>query len=261
MKGAFRAFVLLLGTVFMANANAGFIVANNDEWTLSDQGFAAAPAAATFVNNVTNLFTGDQAGSFLAYSNNFGLSGQSLRDAVEGAGHTWTVSTAVTFDLPTLNNYDGIFLGGTPGLADQQIVIDYLQGGGNVYVMAGTGAYGGSAQEAAAWNQVMALAGLRFDDNWCCLNVNTAPDDGSHPLLAGVPNLYFSYGNQIIDLDTPGTNGEILFSYQGNGMLALGYFGTLPPDSQYSPVPAPALPGLFMLGLLLLKLARRTTLV
>lgn len=257
MKRTFRAIVLVIGTALMTNAHAGFLVANNDEWTLSDQGFNAAPATGAFINNVTNLFTGDQAGNFLAYSNNFGLTGTSLKNAVEGAGHTWTAATTVTFDVATLNNYDGIFLGGTPGLANQQVVIDYLLGGGNAYIMAGTGAYGGAAAEAAAWNDVLALGGLQFASNWCCSNVNTAPDDGSHPLLAGVPNLFFDYGNAITDLDTAGTNGEVLFSYNGNGMLALSSFGDLPPDSQYSPVPAPSMIWLFGLGLLLAGARRR----
>ena len=55
---------------------------NNDEWTLSNTGFSISPSAGTFINNITNLFTGDQPGSFLAYSNNFGLTESSLANAV-----------------------------------------------------------------------------------------------------------------------------------------------------------------------------------
>ena len=55
---------LLFGAVPLAQA--GYLVVNNDEWTFSNAGFANSPDASVFINNVTNLFTGDQPGNFLA---------------------------------------------------------------------------------------------------------------------------------------------------------------------------------------------------
>ena len=125
---------------------------------MSSTGYANNPVSTdVFINNITNLFTGDQPGDFLAYSSNFGLTGSDLQNSITGAGHSWTVSTAVPFNLTTLQAYDAVFLGGN--YVNQQVVIDYLQGGGNVYIMGGTGA-GGAATEANAWNQVLATAGL-----------------------------------------------------------------------------------------------------
>jgi hypothetical protein len=58
------------------------------------------------------------------------------------AGHSWTVSTAVTFDLPTLLQYEGVFLAGNA--VDNQVLINYVNNGGNIYLAGGTG-WGGSS--------------------------------------------------------------------------------------------------------------------
>jgi len=258
----FRAF--LAGAVLAASlfgavplAQAGYLVVNNDEWTFSNAGFANSPDASVFINNVTNLFTGDQPGNFLAYSQNFGLTVSSLANAVTGAGHTWTVSTAGPFTSAALGAYDVVFLAGTVGglYPNQQVIIDYLQAGGNVYIGAGTG-NGGAAVEANAWNQVLATAGLVFQGNYNFQSGNIAPN-GPHPLLAGVSSLYFDHGNSVSDLDTAGTNGEILFETNGHGMLALGSFGELPPPSEFSPVAEPGTLAVLGLGLICLGFSSR----
>lgn len=238
-------------------AQAGYLVVNNDEWTFSNTGFTQSPDANTFINNITNLFTGDQPGNFLAYSQNFGLTQSSLANAVTGARHSWTVSTAGPFNAATLGNYDAVFLAGSVNSAypDQQVIIDYVQGGGNVYIGAGTG-NGGAAAEAAAWNQVLALAGLEFDGVYNS-QVGNIPPVGPHPLLAGVSSLYFAFGNSVVDLAPTDDTGEILFENNGHGMLALGSFGELPPPSEFSPVPEPGTLAVIGLGLFGLGFARR----
>ena len=251
------AFLAVSSLVYNGSAHAGYLVVNNDEWTFSDTGFAQSPDASVFINNITNLFTGDQPGNFLAYSENFGLTQSSLSNAVTGAGHAWTVSTGNPFTAATLNNYDAVFLAGTVGgvYPNQQTIIDYVQGGGNVYIGAGTG-NGGSAVEAAAWNQVLALAGLEFEGVYNFQSGNIAPN-GPHPLLAGVSSLFFDHGNSIDDLAPTDDTGEILFEINGHGMLALGSFGELPPPSVFSPVPEPGMLAVMGLGLIGLGFARR----
>ena len=103
------------------------MVVNNDEWILSNTGFSASPSASTFINNITNLFTGDQSGNFLAYSNNFGLNQSSLNAAVTGAGHSWTVSTAASGPVTEANAWNQVLA--TAGLAFQT---SYNGIGGNV---------------------------------------------------------------------------------------------------------------------------------
>jgi hypothetical protein len=225
--------IVLIGLLLVGfQANAGYIIVNNDEWTLSNHGYVTSAAGSTdqFINNITNLFSGDTSGDFLAYSSNYGLTESQLASSMTSAGHNWTVSTASTFNLTTLNNYDGIFLGGYA--VDQSVVIDYLFGGGNVYIMAGTGAFAASPlTEANNWNTILSTVGLQFESNWNGITGSTTPDDPSDPLLAGVDNLYFNNGNTIIDTNISGTNGEILFSLNGKGMLARGSYGALPEPS------------------------------
>jgi hypothetical protein len=239
---------------------AGYLVVNNDEWTFTNTGFVQSPSASVFINNITNLFTGDQPGNFLAYSQSFALTESSLAGAVTGAGHSWTVSAAVPFTLATLSAYDAVFLAGSVGgtYPDQQVIIDYVNAGGNVYIGAGTGNLGAAA-EAAGWNDVLALAGLEFEAAYNGVSGNVAPV-GPQPLLAGVSTLYFDNGNTVFDLAPADDTGEILFSLNGKGMLALGRFGELPPPSEYSPpslVPEPAALPLLGLGIAAIAFRRR----
>lgn len=256
---SFLAGAALAAALFAAApaADAGYLVVNNDEGTFSNQGFSQSPDASVFINNITNLFTGDQPGNFLAYSQNFGLNQSSLAAAVTGAGHSWTVSTAGPFNAAALGAYDAVFFAGTVGglYPDQQVIIDYLQAGGNVYIGGGTG-NGGAGTEANAWSQVLATAGLEFQGSYNFQSGNIAPI-GPHPLLAGVSSLYFNHGNSIDDLNTIGTNGEVLFESNGHGMLALGSFGELPPPSVFSPVPEPGALAVLGVGLIGLSLLRR----
>src|SRR5882672_630001 len=69
-------------------AAGGRIVVANDEWTLSNQGFASAANPTQFVENVADWFTGGAAGHFLVRSGDFGLTGTSLASAMTSAGHT-----------------------------------------------------------------------------------------------------------------------------------------------------------------------------
>ena len=60
-----------------------------------------------------------------------------------------------------------------------------------------------------------------------------------------------------MDLAPADDSGEILFETNGHGMLALGSFGTLPPPSEFSPVPEPGMFAVMGLGLIGLGFARR----
>ncbi len=203
----------------LKNLQSGKIVVNADEWTLSNTGFKEAPDTATFVTNIAKWFTGGRStGKFHAYSTNFGLSESELAQTMATAGYTWTVGNNMKFDLPTLLTYDGIFLCGD--LADNQVLIDYVKAGGNVYLGAGTGVAGAQA-EADSWNTFLNAFGLKFLGVYNGISGNQSINS-AHPIFAGVKAIYQSNGNSIVDILDPvsQTNQLILTHATGQGLIA-----------------------------------------
>jgi len=228
----------VLASVTPARAQAptpGKIVVANDEWTL-DTGFFPPNDPAVFVSNVTNWFTGGRPGRFLAYSNNHGVTSPLLADAVHAAGHSWTVSTALPFDVPTLLGYDGVFVGGYR--ADNQVLTDYVNAGGNVYAFGGTGDLGDAASEAGAWNPFLAHFGLAFDGTRFNGVQYTIPINSDHPIFAGVDALYQDNGNSVLDLDPQDPRNQVLVTYHGEGLY--GVFAPVPEPGTLALLVGPA---------------------
>jgi hypothetical protein len=135
------------------------------------------------------------------------------------ARHTWTVSTAGTLNLSLMQNYDGIFLGGYYTNIVIADLIQYVQNGGNVYLMGGTGA-GGAAGEAGFWNPFLNAFGLSLAPVYNGITGNI-PINSPHPIFAGVSQLYQSNGNSITDLHPANPNNEVLVFSQGQGLYAV----------------------------------------
>ena len=174
------------GLIAVAEMGNGKIVANSDEWTLSDAGFRNSAEASSFALNVVKYFIGDKKGKFHAISTNFGLVESALESTLVAAGHTWSKGTSIKIDLPTLSQYDAIFVSGDG--VDQKVLIDYVKGGGKVYVAAGTG-WGGPEAEANRWNTFLAEFDLKFVGSYNGISGNLSPNQ-LHPLFSGmVPNL------------------------------------------------------------------------
>jgi len=204
-------------------AYAGKIVVANDEWHTSQIGFGVQPASATaFVQNVAAFFAGGP-GNFLVVSTNFSLDpdqATSFVNALTTAGHTVTDYANVagfSFDVATLSGYDGVFLALLPAV-DQTVLTNYVNGGGNVYVHAGTG-HGGAAVEAAAWNTFLGNFGLAFAPFYNGIGGNV-PIASSHPIMTGVTALWHGNGNSIL-LTGGNPNAQIIASYQQQGMYAV----------------------------------------
>ncbi|WP_208491939.1 DUF6200 domain-containing protein [aff. Roholtiella sp. LEGE 12411] len=200
------------------NGQFGKIVVNCDEWTLSNGGFKQAPDTATFVTNIAKWFTGGRSkGKFHAYSTNFGLTESVLAETLTKAGYTWTVGNNIKIDLPTLLTFDGIFLCGDS--ADNQVLIDYVKAGGNVYLGAGTGS-GGQQQEADRWNTFLNAFGFKLVGEYNGISGNQTINS-SHPIFAGVKAIYFNNGNPIVDLDPASESNQIILTHaNGQGLIA-----------------------------------------
>jgi hypothetical protein len=225
----------VVGTALVALATAsgalaaGKLVVCMDEWTLSNTGYASAPTVAAFAANVGDLFAGDGTGNFLVYSGNFGLTGTSLASTMTGEGHTWTVSTAGPFTADGLAQYDGVFVAGVVSGAfpNNQVLIDYIEAGGNVYVCGGTGNTG-AAGEAAGWNTLLNHFGLEFAPTYTMSS--TYAFASAEPLLAGVASMFFSGGNQVLDDNPADSAARVILTHGPTGLGLIGVYIACPGD-------------------------------
>ena len=221
-KPLYAAFLALAATLSLAtNAQAGKIVLANDEWPLSNTGFLYSPTAKTFATNLAQWFSDGDPGKFHAYSNNFSFTGSSLAAAIANTGNTWTTGLDINFDLQTLLNYDAIFLGGNP--ADNNVLIDYVNAGGNVYLAAGTGGWGKNnpAGEAAAWNQFLNYFNLGLASTWNTPINQNIPIDSSLPIFNQVKALFNDLGNGVFELDpsNPATASNNLYAVYDSSQI------------------------------------------
>ena len=209
---ALTCFVLTLG--FRAEG-AGRIVAAFDDWTLADIGFRPADQPARFATNVAAWFTGGRPGRFLAYSTHPGYTGSQLAGAMASAGHAWTVDATGSFTLTNLLTYDGVFVGGD--VADTNILIQYVEAGGNVYV------FSGGTSINSQWNGFVGHFGLAFSG--ATSGSFDYPVASSHPIFEGVDHLYAlngdGNGSTVVDLDPSDPRNVVLVSYQGSGLFAV----------------------------------------
>ena len=245
-----RASVFAGALVLAQAASAGVVILNHDEWTLTDYGFAQAPASTTaFAQNLAaQLNSNGGPCNLLVYSDNFGLTGSSLNTAFAGAGCSVTYSTGA-FNSSTLSGYDGVLLGSFQYSYNASVLASYVNAGGNVYIAGGTG----TPNEDTIWDSFTHPFGLDFGPSYDGI-AGLIPISSSNPLFAGVTELYFNNGNSVsLDGDNPGA--QIVVSLGDNGLF--GEYDTPPQRANAEAVPEPATLTLLGAGLFAIGLRRR----
>lgn len=192
---------------------AGRIVVNHDEWTMG----TGQPNAQQFAVNVANFLGGGSPGNILIYTDNTYLTNAGVVGSLQGAGYTVSNNLGITFDLPTLLTFDAIFMGGSVVNYNAQVLTDYVNAGGGVYLMAGTGFSG--AFEADGWDSFLNAFGLAFGPSYNGIAV-TQTITSTHPIFNNVASLYFNNGNSV-QLFGNNPNAQILESFQGQGMIGV----------------------------------------
>ncbi|HMN95052.1 MAG TPA: hypothetical protein PKC43_00055 [Phycisphaerales bacterium] len=202
-----------------AGGGVGRIVAAHDEWTLSSTGFDAPSDPGAFALNVVEFITGSPSANLLIYSSNFGLTQTPLLATLSGAGHQVTVSLAVPFTLPSLLVYDAVFVTGVD--FDDQVLIDYVESGGGVYICAGTG-----LTTDLANNAFMNHFGLQFNS----LNglAGHYPIASPHPIFTGVDALFHWNGSTITTVPGSFVGAILAVGPSGEGLYAVFDEGACP---------------------------------
>jgi hypothetical protein len=204
----------------------GRIVVHHDEHPLGNAGFSVPNTqAARFARNVASFFTGGSTGSFLFYSNNFGLTGTSLKSALQSAGHAVAYSTnPQDFTLHNLQTYDGVWVCGYAEGLNTSVLTQYVHAGGKVYVCGGTGNFGGAVGEAEFWNAFLNNFNLSFAPVYNGITgVMPMGPTPTHEVLFDVTGLYQDHGQSISIVDINNPSGRIIATHAstGQGLIAV----------------------------------------
>jgi hypothetical protein len=173
------------------------VVVSGDDWVLSDTAFAALPAdAKRLAENLARLLTNGSAGRIHAYSDFFAYTGAELRRTLEAQGHTFTVSTTLSLDLPALRAFDALLLG-LPLPTPQQLdaLSQYVDEGGRVYLHGGNG-IGQPRLVPDAWNPWLSRYGLQMETGFNGLR-GAVTVVSSHALFDGVSRVYIDAGHPL----------------------------------------------------------------
>lgn len=213
----------------------GRVLAFHDEWALANHSFEQSTGSPQFARNVARFFAPGRAGRFLAWSDNVGLRGDSVATTMRAAGHVWVHSQLRDLTLDDLKRFDAVFVGG--GIVPPATLLDaYVQAGGGVYVMGGTGETpGGSpAHEAAHWNEFLRRYGIELAPDWNRVSGVYAYAT-TDSLLGGVAGMFEGIG-QSLSLVTPAVEGARLVEVRdGIGVLAAWQGASAPVASFAAP--------------------------
>jgi hypothetical protein len=196
---------------------AGSIMVSNDEWMFGNC-CLASDSDAQFASNIAQWLTGGS-GSILILTGNFGLAGSALNTLLTGDGYGVTQTTTVP---ASLSGYAAVFVGGE--VVDNALLTNYVNGGGNVFLEAGTGAWSNASDEAAAWNPFLNAFGLGLApdyNNVLNSNIDVSAFQTQGPygpaLFGGVSSVFVDNGNDVT-IVSPGPNVQLFTDGAGDAL-------------------------------------------
>lgn len=214
----------LAGALVIVSGSTAFaqrVVAMGDEWMLTNSAFVTnAPAATQLATQLGAFIANGQANAnFVVMSPESRLSptsqGSILAATMTGLGYTWSHLPAGPFNLATLQAYDGVILCNGPGNgpANTPILTQYVNGGGSVVVVGGTGGLGGPSGEAAAWNTFLNNFGLQLNAPYVgpATQIQLPIVPNANPVGAGVPVTRWSLGHSVTELNPSNPMTDIVF--------------------------------------------------
>ncbi|MCP3919935.1 MAG: hypothetical protein GY711_30770 [bacterium] len=191
-----------------ASAQSGRIFAAHDVNTLSTS--VAGPEEVTYAVNLATWLVGSSSGSILAIQSGtdaFRDYSVDVRNALASAGFQVTHTASYSWTLAQLQVHDAVFVGISFPSAlflDPDVLAQYVQGGGSVYVFGGVG--NSAVGEASILNPFVSQFGLMYDSLYNGLI--SSPICSLHPVLEGVTSLGSGNGQTLRELGTtPFTRG------------------------------------------------------
>jgi hypothetical protein len=217
--------VLFVCLAFVYSLHAGSVVVSGDELLFSSTGWIATTANdPAFASNLVNWLTGGTTtgGSILLVESGTFCSGPCFGPQFQAflKAQGFTV-TSVAVAPASYTGYLAVFTVGNNAantvLNDVNLTA-YVYGGGNVFLEAGTAAFGSATLEAAAWNPFLNNFGLKLVNAFNGIlagPVSAAGFNGQLPygpdLFAGIANLYINNGQDIVPF---GCNNNAQIFYQ-----------------------------------------------
>jgi hypothetical protein len=222
--------VLLFGTATSLSAQ-GRVVVSHDEWFTGDCCFGSDETQ--FVANTLGWFGVGSGDSVLLYSDNPFLTNASFQSWLNGQGIALTVNAGAA----SFAGYDAVFTAGNSNLsATGAALASYVQGGGSVLAIGGTGA-GGAAFEAAYNNAFLGVFGIMMQDvyNGVGGDVSTAAFASQGPfggiLFDGVSHVYANNGNNLMSVAAvPNVTSQVFVTPLDQGVFAAVEVGTAVPE-------------------------------
>ena len=214
--------VLIFFVIYSHNADANIFL-SHDINTFGN--LAAGIQEEKFAVNVAKYLTSDSATKdLLLFESNPGDPTRNFDHDVLNALFSAGFDVTVTPNYATpFSGYDAIFVAEnfpTVGFLDNNLLIDYANNGGGVYLAGGTGSHlipSAPATEAAGWDSFLNYYGLGFEDNYN--GIFNVPITSADPVFSGITSLNSGNGQSIVDLGT-NSKARIIQTFQGENIYA-----------------------------------------